>query len=370
MPGRRPAAGLDAAPQVLALGGQMKAAICLLKNGQALLGHHLGDLDDALCAEEFAKAVADYSALFDHRPALVAVDAHPGHRATQAGRAMGLPVTGGWVWHHHAHLAACPPRTAGRWTGARWRDRAGRHRAGSGWHDMGRRGVAGRLPWFWRRAWLKPAPLPGGDRAAREPWRNALVRLDQAGMSDWADRLFPDKPRDLARQAVAKGINAPMSSSAGRLFDAVAAILGICPDGQSYEGEAAMRLEALAARSLDPAEYPCATDGEAFDPRPMLEAWQADVLAGRPAADMALRFHRFLAAAVADCAKVWINLGEAQAVALSGGVSRMRCLPVWCRTSCGMCRYWSIASPANDGGLALGQAVVAAARALDGAESG
>ncbi len=97
--------GFEAAPQVLALGGQMKGAICLNKNGQALLGHHLGDLDDALTAEEFDKAVADYTALFDHRPALVAVDAHSGYRATQAGRAMGLPVTE--VFHHHAHLAAC-----------------------------------------------------------------------------------------------------------------------------------------------------------------------------------------------------------------------------------------------------------------------
>ena len=99
---------------------------------------------------------------------------------------------------------------------------------------------------FERRAWLKPAPLLGGDGASREPWRNALARLDQAGLSDWADTLFVEQPRDMLRQAAARGVNAPLSSSAGRLFDAVAAVLGLCPARQSFEGEAAMALDAPA----------------------------------------------------------------------------------------------------------------------------
>lgn len=362
--------GFEAAPQVLALGGQMKGAICLVKNGQALLGHHLGDLDDALCADEFTRAVVDYTALFDHRPAMVAVDAHPGYRATQAGQGMGLPVVE--VWHHHAHLASCLaengwPLTGGKVAGIIL-DGTGLGPDGTLW---GGEVLLGDYHGFTRRQWLKPAPLVGGDRAAREPWRNALVRLDQAGLSDWADRLFPDKPRDLARQSAAKGINAPVSSSAGRLFDAVAACLGLCPGGQSYEGEAAMRLEALASGSGDRDEYPYATDGEEIDPAPMFQALAADVAAGRPAQDMAMRFHRFLAAALADAAKVCIDKADAKSIALSGGcfqnallarlvLEELRGLPVLTHNT----------TPANDGGLALGQAVIAAARALTTAESG
>lgn len=361
--------GFDAAPQVLALGGQMKGAVCLLKNGQALLGHHLGDLDDLLSAEEFDKAVADYTALFDHKPALVAVDAHPGYRATQAGRAMGLPVIE--VWHHHAHMAACLAENGWPLTGGKVvaivLDGTGLGPDGTLW---GGEVLLGDYLGFERRHWLSPAPLIGGDRAAREPWRNALVRLDQAGLSDWADRLFPDKPRDLARQVAARGINAPLSSSAGRLFDAIGAILGICPDEQSYEGEAAMRLEALAARSTDLKEYPYATDGGEIDPRPIFAALQSDLSAGQPIEDMALRFHRCLATALADVARAVIGVGEAQAVALSGGCFQSALLTRLIQHELqGLPLLTHRITPANDGGLALGQAAIAAARALRGAES-
>lgn len=361
--------GFEAAPQVLALGGQMKGAICLVKNGQALLGHHLGDLDDLLCAEEFDKAVADYTGLFDHRPAFVAVDAHPRYRATQAGRAMGLQVAE--AWHHHAHMAACMAENGWPLDGGKVAaivlDGTGLGPDGTLW---GGEVLVGDYLGFARKAWLKPAPLIGGDKAAREPWRNALVRLDQAGLANWADRLFPDKPRDVARQAAGKGINSPMSSSAGRLFDAVAAILGICPDGQSYEGEAAMRLEVLASRSTNLTEYPYSMDGKEIDPRPMFAALQSDVIAGRPVEDMALRFHRFLAAALAESARALISTGEAQAVALSGGCFQSALLTLLVQHELqGLPVLTHRTTPANDGGLALGQAAIAAAQVICGAES-
>jgi hydrogenase maturation protein HypF len=361
--------GLEGAPQVLALGGQMKGAICLVKNGQALLGHHLGDLDDALCAAEFDKAVADYRALFDHRPALVAVDAHPGYRATQAGHAMGLPVAE--VFHHHAHLAACLaenlwPLDGGPVTGIIL-DGTGLGPDGTIW---GGEVLLGDYRGFRRAAWLMPAPLPGGDRAAREPWRNALVRLDTAGLGGWADELFPDRPRDVLRQVVAGGIHAPLSSSAGRLFDAVAAVLGICPDWQSFEGEAALRLEALAGRSQDPGSYPFATDGEAFDVAPMFAEIRRDRAAGRGIEDIARRFHRGLAKAVAQAASARVEVGEARAVALSGGCFQNRLLlDMVCRELGDVPVLTHRVTPANDGGLALGQAAIASARALRGAES-
>ena len=365
--------GFEGAPQVLALGGQMKGAICLVKNGQALLGHHLGDLDDALCAEEFGKAVADYSALFDHKAELVAVDAHPGYRATMAGREMGLPVAE--VFHHHAHLASCLaengwPLDGGSVAGIVL-DGTGLGPDGTIW---GGELLLGDYLGFERRHWLTPAPLIGGDRAAREPWRNALVRLDQAGLSDWADRLFPDRPRDLARQAAAKGINAPLSSSAGRLFDAVAACLGICPDGQSYEGEAAMRLEALAAQApreqaLQGYVLPNLADGS-LDTSTLFGDIAFDLKEGVDLATIALRFHACLAWSLGMDAIRLIEAGAAQAIVLSGGcfqnallhqltVQALGDVPVLVHRQ----------TPANDGGLALGQAVIAAARAVRGAES-
>ena len=359
--------GFGGAGQVLATGGQMKGAICLVKNGQALLGHHLGDLDDALCAEEFDRAVADYTALFDHRAELVAVDAHPGYRATQAGRALGLPVAE--VFHHHAHLAACLaenlwPLDGGPVAGIVL-DGTGLGPDGTVW---GGEILLGDYLGFERRGWLAPAPLPGGDRAAREPWRNALVRLDQAGLGPWADELFPDRPREVLRQAVAAGVNAPLSSSAGRLFDAFAALLGVCPDAQTYEGEAAMRLEAMAGG--EGAGLAFAVTGGAIDPAPIWGELRAALVGGVSPGVLAWRFHAGLARAFAGVARGLVERGEARAVALSGGCFQNALLhDLTLRALGDVPVLVHRVTPANDGGLALGQAAVAAARGLAGAES-
>lgn len=359
--------GFEGAPQVLALGGQMKGAICLLKNGQALLGHHLGDLDDALCAEEFGKAVADYSALFDHRPQMVAVDAHPGYRATQAGQAMGLPVEE--VFHHHAHLAACLAENGWSLDGGPVAgiilDGTGLGPDGTIW---GGELLLGDYLSADRRGFLTPAPLAGGDRAAREPWRNALVRLEQAGLSDWADALFSRQPRDVLRQAVAQGINAPLSSSAGRLFDAFAAVLGICPDAQTHEGEAAMRLEAMAAG--EGPGLPFAMRDRQIDPAPIWAETRAALAAGVPAEVLAWEFHAGLARAFAGLARALVAAGEARAVILSGGCFQNALLHDLTLRALGDVPVLTHrVTPANDGGLALGQAAIAAARGLKGAES-
>lgn len=356
--------GFEDAPQVLALGGQMKAAICLIKDGKALVGHHLGDLGDALCADEFTKAVADYAALFDLAPQAIAVDAHPDYRATRDGKAMakrsGIPAFE--CFHHHAHLAACLadnrwPLDGGKVAGIIL-DGAGLGPDGTVW---GGEVLLGDYHGVERRFHLAPAPLIGGDRAAREPWRNALVRLDHAGFTNWADGLFAGKPLALARQAVASGLNAPLSSSAGRLFDAAAACLGICPDGQSYEGEAAMRLEASAA-SCDLAEDLMMPSGGVLDPAPLFHALHR--LAGLcRSAEAAGLFHAGLARGFANAARQLVEGGEAKAVALSGGcfqnavllkatLAALNGLPVLVHREI----------PANDGGLALGQSVIAAAR--------
>ncbi len=376
--------GFEGAPQVVAYGGQLKSAICLVKNGQAMLSHHLGDLDDALTWEEFRKADADCRALFDHRPQVVACDLHPGYRSSQHAAAMGLPLVA--VQHHHAHLAACLAENL--WPlDSRMPDPAlpltqdGRRKAacagaggpvagivldglglGADGTVWGGELLVGDYRGFTRVAHLRPAPLQGGDAAQREPWRNLLMRLDQAGLPDLADELLAGFPRDAVRQAAAAGLNAPMSSSAGRLFDAVAAALGIAVKAQSYEGEAAMLLEALAGPQTDP--YPFGT-GEAIDPAPMFRALAADLAAGVPAAVISARFHEGLAEAFAAPARRLVESGGARAVALSGGcLQNARLLAALVRRLDGVPLLLHSRVPANDGGLALGQALIAAAESL------
>ncbi|WP_187393076.1 carbamoyltransferase HypF [Maritimibacter fusiformis] len=353
--------GFDDAPQVLAMGGQMKAAICLTKNGQALLGHHLGELDEALTWAAYQQALEDYRELFDHRPDLVAVDLHPGYRATQAGEATGLPLVR--VQHHHAHLAAVLgenhwPLDGGPVAGIVL-DGLGLGADDTIW---GGELLLGDYRGFERVGWLKPAPLAGGDAANREPWRNLMVRLDAAGLGDLADRLLPEAPRDVLRRAVAAGVNSPLSSSAGRLFDAFAAALGVAPGRMSYEGEAGMALEALAEGGGPAAPYPVALEGAEIDPAPMFRAWAE---ASEPPAIAAARFHETLAVAFAARARALVEAGRAEAVALSGGVLQNALLQdALIRHLAGVPVLLHHAVPANDGGLALGQALIGAARGI------
>ncbi len=354
--------GFEDAPDVLAFGGQMKAAICLLKRGSALLSHHLGDLDDALTWDEFIKADADYADVFDHAPSLFACDLHPDFAASRYAvkRAQSSPLIE--VQHHHAHLCSVMaengwPREGGPVAGIIL-DGLGLGDDGTIW---GGEILLGTYSRFERVAHLPVSPLVGGDRAQMEPWRNALFRLDQAGLGTVADHMFEGFPRQLLRQAAAQGINAISSSSAGRLFDAVAGVLGICTDRQTYEGEAAMQLEAIAQKGQPP--YPF---GEDLSPAPMFKALVRDVQNNVSAGEISGRFHAGLAQAFAAPARGLVREGKAQAVALSGGcfqnakllaevLSHLDGIPVLIHKEI----------PANDGGLALGQAVSAAARALE-----
>ena len=362
--------GFEAAPQTVAFGAHLKSAICLIKNGQALLSHHLGDLDEALTWDEFLKADADYAALFDHRPEVFACDLHPEYRSSQhaIARAGQSPLVK--VQHHHAHLAACLAengwaRDAGPVAGIIL-DGLGLGPDGTVW---GGEVLVGDYQTYSRVAGLEPAFLAGGDAAGREPWRNAVMRLDDAGMSDVAEALFADHPVALLRQVAASGVNAVPSSSAGRLFDAVAAVLGICVQHQSFEGEAAMRLEALAARAMDHDQppYPFYCAAGVISPAPMFAALIGDKARGVASAQIAHRFHAGLAAVFAAKARDLVASGAARAVALSGGcfqnamlleltVQHLRDVPVLLHHKV----------PANDGGLALGQVLIAAAQPKQG----
>lgn len=353
--------GFQDAPQVLAFGGQMKAAICLVKAGQAMLSQHLGDLDDALCQEEYGKALEDCAALFDHRPERGACDLHPDFAATRAAEASGLPLTR--VQHHHAHLAACLgdagwPLDGGPVAGIVL-DGLGLGPDGTVW---GGEVLLGDYRSVTRIGHLASAPLPGGDAASREPWRNAVMRLDQAGSADLADRLFADRPLATLRAMAAKGLNAPLSSSAGRLYDAAAAVLGLCVGRQSFEGEAAMLLEA-AARDAPALAFDVA--GGVIDPSPAFRQMAKGVLAGRDPGPLAGGFQTGLALAFARVARDAVDRGQAKAVALTGGCFQNPALLAACRAALdGVPVLVHARIPANDGGLAFGQALVAAAESL------
>ena len=241
---------------------------------------------------------------------------------------------------------------------------------------------------FRRLARFRPMPLPGGDRAAVEPWRNAYVHIDAAMGAGWFVERYGDLPlarlfeRNDARQfdrALARGDGMPRASSCGRLFDAVAAAVGVCADRAAYEGQPAMELEALASRCLLPADdtgYPfrLPDDGALIDldAGPMWRCLVEDLADWVDPATIAARFHRGLATAIVDLAELCVHDAATTSIVLTGGVFQNRILLE--RVSAmlaarGHAILMHRVVPAGDGGLALGQAAVAAARALAG-ESG
>ncbi|MFG1287160.1 carbamoyltransferase HypF [Xanthobacter versatilis] len=377
MPLTLPADFADA-PPVLALGGELKSALCLTHGAKALLSHHLGDLDEPATGDAFETALADYAALFAHEPAAVAVDLHPGYRATRLGEDMaatrGLPLER--VQHHHAHMAAAMAE-------AGWRradgpvvgialDGLGLGEDGTAW---GAEILVCDYRASRRVARLSPIPLAGGDAASREPWRVLLAHLDRALGRSAVDgdprlaALLAGKPLLTLRAMMDKGLNAPLASSAGRLFDAVAAVLGLAPDRLSHEGEAAMALEAAAQGDAPP--YPFTLNADAvpieIDPAPLFKALVDDLHAGRPVPAMAAAFHAGLAEAFTGAAARVAKSEGLTAVALSGGVfqnARLLEETVGRLEALGLTPLVPGEVPANDGGLAFGQAVVAAARLM------
>ncbi len=381
--------GFEAAPPVLALGGDLKACVALAGQGRLVVSQHLGDLEQASAFAAYRDAVELLSRLFEHRPRAVACDLHPGYRshalAAELAEAHGierLPLA-----HHHAHVAAClaehgRPRSAPPVLGLAL-DGLGLGPDGTLW--------GGELLWCSydraeRVGTLKPVALLGGDRASLEPWRSlyAHLRAEQS----WAEleAHFGDtevvaylkrKPVALLEQMLERGVGAPLASSAGRLFDAVAAALGLCRDGISYEGQAAMMLEArvtpeaLAEARREPYPFPVPRlggDGLPYvEPLGMWRALLGDLWAGVAPALVSARFHAGFADGLVRLVRQAAERHEARSVALSGGCFQNRILLELVAgglRAAGLEVLVHRRLPPNDGCLAVGQAVLAAA-ALD-----
>jgi hydrogenase maturation protein HypF len=295
-------------------------------------------------------------------PRLVAHDLHPGYRSTAIARRTGLPAVA--VQHHHAHVASCLVDNGRRERviGVAW-DGTGYGPDGTVW---GGEILAADLAGFERLARLRPVALPGGDAAVREPWRMALAHLLGAGLPT----ARVTHPSRASVEAMIRGsVNTVPTSSAGRLFDALASLAGV-RDVVTYEGQAAIELEALAV-SDDAAPYEVAfSDGTPLelDAAPLVRAVVADVDAGTARGTIAARVYASLACAIALACERAREHTRLQTVALSGGCFQSALLTR--RTADALERrgfevLLHARVPANDGGLALGQAAVAAWSARD-----
>ncbi len=374
--------GFEEAPDLVAMGADLKSAFCIVKDGEAILSQHLGDLEDVATYDDYGKTVALYQRLFDHQPRAFVVDLHPGYLSSSLGRRKAteanVPLIE--VQHHHAHVAACLAENGWRLDAAPVLgvvlDGLGFGIDGTIW---GGEFLLADYAEYRRLARLRPVPMLGGDRAAREPWRNLYAHLGttvgwdkigaHAGLPIYAD--LERRPRKLLDRMMAGKINAPPTSSCGRLFDAVAAALDICRERQTYEGEAAACLESLAEEGtgeIHEEAYPFAlvARGELheLDPAPMWRALLRDLGDRVPASAIAARFHWGLASALAETAVVLAETGRFDTVALSGGCFHNRIL-LEATTALLRERGFAVLThaqvPAGDGGLALGQAAIGAA---------
>ena len=378
--------GTETAP-VLACGTELKNTFTLLKDGRAFVSPHIGDMENQATLDLYEEMVEKFMRWFRFEPSVVAHDLHPDYLATRfardfaAGRA-GVQLVG--VQHHHAHIASVmiENRMTDMVIGLAL-DGTGYGTDGKIW---GGEFLVADLTSFERAGHIKYVPLPGGDAAIRHPYRVALSHLQAAGVEDLRDtatRMFGDVPTeelDLVVQQIEKGVNSIDTSSAGRLFDAASAILGVCHE-ISYEAQAAIELESLVgdagrargAGATRPEAYPydiIEEDGAlVVDPSRTVRALAESVLRGDPRDCSASQFHETV---VAFCRAVCGRIAAARGittVALSGGVFQNRYLLGRLSevlASDGLTVLVNREVPTNDGGVSLGQAIVASERARAG----
>ena len=375
VPGALPLPGADGAP-LLACGAELKNTFCLARGGRAWVGHHIGDLENYETYRSFSEGVEHFQRLFAVEPEVVAYDLHPEYLSTKYAleRTELRPVG---VQHHHAHLAAVLAEhgETGTAVGAVY-DGTGYGTDGTIW---GGELLAGGLGGFSRVGALRATVLPGGSQAIRQPWRMACAWLQEAGLLAGGGGGPPAalaaeveaRTWDRVAEVARTGLASPATTSMGRLFDAVAALCGICAS-VNYDGQAAIELEALCDPN-DRGRYPLDLDraGEMLeiDPRPAVAAIGADAAAGVSPGVIARRFHNGVArVTVQACAEAAASAAT-ETVVLSGGVFQNRRLAE--AVAAGLDRrglrvLMPERLPANDGGISYGQAAVAAHRIAAG----
>ena len=354
----------QASAPVLACGSALKSTVCLTRDGQAFVSQHLGDLADWSTYQSYVAGVAHLTELLDVNPTVVAHDLHPDYASTRY--AHDLPaVTLIGVQHHHAHIASClaDNGVTGPVIGVAF-DGLGLGTDGTAW---GGEFLVADLSSSSRAAHLSTVAMPGGDAATREPWRMAASHLDAAydgALPPGLDVVRRQGPRWDQVLAVARsGVQAPLTSSAGRLFDAVSALLGL-RDAVTYEGQAAIELEHVAD-ATETGSYAVPVMDDRVEVGPLVRAVTEDLLRGVAVPIIAARFHNALADVVVEvCGRLREATGLST-VALSGGVFQnalllTRCLERLEGAAFDVLTHRQV--PPNDGGISLGQAAVATAR--------
>ncbi|HTL29289.1 MAG TPA: carbamoyltransferase HypF [Tepidisphaeraceae bacterium] len=369
---------IECGQPILAVGGQLKATFALGRASQAIVSHHLGDLDELSAFRAFERDIDLYQQSFALHPRIIAHDLHPDYastryavrrRAEEGARLIA-------VQHHHAHMASCMAEHGLNEPviGVSF-DGTGYGLDGAIW---GGEFLVGDLRNFRRAAHLRYVPMPGGEKAIKEPWRMALAYLADAEVecpTEFTRRLNPIALKT-ARQAIERRFNAPRTSSAGRLFDAVASLTGV-RDFTEYEGQAAIELEWRALAQADEQIYRYEIDSEEIpvdanvlvpiqiDARPLIQGVVSDVIGGVNPSRIASRFHTTLCRMIGDVCIQLRQQSGIEKVVLSGGVFMNRLLSEGAEkdlSAKGFCTFRHQRLPANDGAISTGQLAVAAKR--------
>jgi len=374
--------GVDTA-DVLACGTELKNTFTILKDGRAFMSQHIGDLENQATLDLYEEMVAKFMSWFRFTPSVVAHDLHPDYLATRFARdyaeERGGSVALAGIQHHHAHIASVMVENGVT------EPVIGIALDGTGYGTDGKiwggEFLVADLTSFERAGHIKYVPLPGGDAAIRHPYRVALSHLHAAGVTDLASvarDMFADVPDgelDLVVQQIEKGVNSIDTSSAGRLFDAASAILGVCHE-ISYEAQAAIELESLAVAAGGPEvapAYPYDIVDEGgdiiVDTARTVRAVAGAVMENDPRERAASQFHETVVAFCREVCGRLVTANNIRTVALSGGVFQNRYLLrrlTEILTGDGLTVIVNREVPTNDGGVSLGQAVIANERARAG----
>jgi hydrogenase maturation protein HypF len=358
--------------EVLAFGGELKNTFCLTKGRYAILSQHIGDLENYETMRFFEETLDRMKHVFKVVPHAAAYDLHPGYMSTRMAMASTIENKIG-VQHHHAHIASCMAENhlRGRVLGVAL-DGTGFGTDGKIW---GGEFLVADFAGFTRRAHLRNVLLPGGDAAVRQPWRMALSYLRDAFRGQIPDHLqgfqgIDEKQVALVNTMLTRRIQTVETSSCGRLFDAVAALLGLASE-VTFEGQAAIALEAAAEPGIDDRYDFEIEEGEpaVLDFRPAIVAIGRDISAGRRVGEISACFHNTLSAAIGELCGTIGASDAVNRVCLSGGTFQN--LYLLGRTVVELRRrgfdvFLHAQVPANDGGLSLGQAMVANERLHQG----
>ncbi|HJS74016.1 MAG TPA: carbamoyltransferase HypF [Vicinamibacteria bacterium] len=357
---------------ILAVGAELKSTFCLARGRHAFVSHHIGDLENLETLRSFTEGIEHFKGLFDLRPEVAAYDLHPEYLSTKHALALDDVEIAVGVQHHHAHVASCLADNGvdGEVIGVAM-DGLGFGADGRFW---GGEFFVADFASAERIAHLDAIPMPGGAKAIREPWRMAAVYLHRALGRDFEKLSLPFVESlpwttwAALRSMMESGTNCPETTSMGRLFDALSSLLGL-RQSVSYEGQAAVELEAIA----DPdaaGSYEFAISGEGvIRAEPVIRQAVADVLDGRPASEVSAKFHLGVMNLITAVARRAREERRLDRVALSGGVFQNRFLTERVRHSLESERFEVLMHgrvPPNDGGISLGQAAVANARLAAG----